>query len=252
MIRADCRKSVLIPKTRCTARRARHPHPRGAPLVAPPVCRDRCPTRRHVRPFRSGRADGGAPDATGEAGRIRCRQRHECCRGDQAHRQFSEARSGCVFATSTDQSCTEQALAVLLDIYLIAHTITSAEADPNKLLEELKLTASEELQARCAGYIEAEVERHAELLAEQVDEDGDASPGDRANDDEESSGSDTETESNQRNKKKKAKGKGKKGKGNADAPAVGQFKLRSASQLRGDLLCLLLCASRVQLTLGTM
>lgn len=122
-----------------------------------------------------------------------------------------------------------QALTVLLDIYLIAHTISAPSGDPDRLFEELKLEASEELQARCSGYMEAEIERQAELLAEEAEEVESDTP---ASDDDE--GSDTETESSQRGKKRKGKKAGAQKKGKK-VFAADKRKRKTAAQIRGAL-----------------
>lgn len=122
-----------------------------------------------------------------------------------------------------------QALTVLLDIYLIAHTISAPSGDPDRLFEELKLEASEELQARCSGYMEAEIERQAELLAEEAEEVESDTP---ASDEDE--GSDTETESSQRGKKRKGKKAGGQKKGKK-VVAADKRKRKTAAQIRGAL-----------------
>ena len=43
--------------------------------------------------------------------------------------------------------------------------LTTAEKDPNGQLADLRVVASEEMQARCAGFIEAQLDRRIEELA---------------------------------------------------------------------------------------
>ncbi|GAA5877410.1 hypothetical protein JCM16303_003321 [Sporobolomyces ruberrimus] len=121
--------------------------------------------------------------------------------------------------TNAVEGVKEVALSVLLDIHFASTAITSSHNDPDKHLSALRLNCGEELQARCAGYIEAEIERFAEKLAEDREaEEGDEDDDAEANED---SGSDTEMEENaKKNKKKKTKGKGKKvAKGNKASKA---------------------------------
>ncbi|GAA5879860.1 hypothetical protein JCM3774_002262 [Rhodotorula dairenensis] len=130
--------------------------------------------------------------------------------------------------TNAAEGVKRVALTVLLDIYLIAHTISAPSSDPEQLFEELKLDASDELQARCSGYIEAEIERHAELLAEEVEQPDSDSPAS-----EEEDGSDTETESSQRSRKGKGKKAVQKKSKKAAAPAD-KRKRKTAAQIRAD------------------
>lgn len=133
-----------------------------------------------------------------------------------------------------------QALTFLLDLHTISHTITMPSADPDNLLSELKLTPSDELQARCAGYVEAEIERYAESLREAEEEEQDPTQREAASDDDASSGSETETERSQ-GRSQRAKGKGKKkapakkGKGKQAAPKKAEKRRRkTAAQIRGE------------------
>ncbi|GAA5978615.1 hypothetical protein JCM10908_004424 [Rhodotorula pacifica] len=128
--------------------------------------------------------------------------------------------------TNAAEGVKRVALTVLLDIYLIAHTISAPSSDPDRLFEELKLEATDELQARCSGYIEAEIERHAEMLAEEADEVDSDSPASEEDED-----SDTETESTQRSKKGKGKKGGKKAK---KVVAADERKRKSAAQIRAE------------------
>lgn len=105
-----------------------------------------------------------------------------------------------------------QSLAFLLDVHTISRQLTSPRFDPSKLLDDLKLVASEQLQARCAGYIEAELERYAEVLADEADEEKDETQREADSEDEDS-GSETETDGRSQSQR------GKKGKGKKKAPA---------------------------------
>ena len=108
-----------------------------------------------------------------------------------------------------------QALSVLLDIHFVSSTATAAHIDPEQHLSSLKLECSEELQARCSGYVEAEIERYSERLAQELEaEEEDA---DEDEEQENTSGSDTEMEESAKKRKKKAKGK-KAVKGKKAAP----------------------------------
>lgn len=130
--------------------------------------------------------------------------------------------------TNAAEGVKRVALTVLLDIYLIAHTISAPSGDPDRLFEELKLEASEELQVRCSGYMEAEIERQAELLAEEAEEVESDTPA--SNDNE---GSDTETESSQRGRKRKGKKAGGQKKGKK-VVATDKRKRKTAAQIRAD------------------
>ncbi|GAA5920161.1 hypothetical protein JCM6882_006360 [Rhodosporidiobolus microsporus] len=126
--------------------------------------------------------------------------------------------------TNAAEGVKQVALAWLLDIHSISRQLTSTAYDKDSLLSELKLITSDELQARCAGYVEAEIERYAEQLA-------DAAAEDDAQEDEDS-GSETETEETVRSQKGK---KGKKGKGKKAAPKKqDKRKRKSASQIRAE------------------
>ncbi|GAA5932633.1 cohesin subunit IRR1 [Sporobolomyces koalae] len=118
--------------------------------------------------------------------------------------------------TNACEGVKEVSLSVLLDVYFASATITSAHSDPNHHLKALRLKCSDELQARCAGYIEAEIERYADRLAQERDEDAEeqAESDTEREDNTGSSGSDTEIDvsakQNKKKQKKNAKGKGKK------------------------------------------
>ncbi|BGP22583.1 cohesin complex subunit SA-1/2 [Rhodotorula toruloides] len=138
--------------------------------------------------------------------------------------------------TNACEGVKQVSLAVLLDIYTMTHQLTSVEADPNGLLSELKLAPSDELQARCAGYIEAQIERYAEALADERDEEKDETQRE-PDSDEDASGSDTEREERSQSQRGK-KGKGKKAaakKGKKAAPKKQEKRRRkTAAQIRAD------------------
>ncbi|GAA6060152.1 hypothetical protein JCM10212_001449 [Sporobolomyces blumeae] len=112
------------------------------------------------------------------------------------------------FAVGTETNAVEAvkaiALGLLLDVHVVSGSVTSAQFDPDKKLANLRLECSEELQARCSGYVEAEIERYAEQLAAEKEEDGE---GDEAEGGD--SGSDTEMEESAKRSKKKGKKNGK-------------------------------------------
>ncbi|PRQ73544.1 hypothetical protein AAT19DRAFT_15111 [Rhodotorula toruloides] len=138
--------------------------------------------------------------------------------------------------TNACEGVKQVSLAFVLDIYTMTRQLTSADADPNGLLSELKLALSDELQARCAGYIEAQIERYAEALADERDEDKDETQRE-PDSDEDASGSDTETEERSQSQRGK-KGKGKKAaakKGKKAAPKKQDKRRRkTAAQIRAD------------------
>ncbi|KAL8292902.1 hypothetical protein RQP46_000596 [Phenoliferia psychrophenolica] len=60
----------------------------------------------------------------------------------------------------------QAALVLLLDIHIVC---ASLPEDPNGRLADLETECSDELQARCAGFVEAQVERYSETVAENAD-----------------------------------------------------------------------------------
>ncbi|GAA6050117.1 hypothetical protein JCM3770_001381 [Rhodotorula araucariae] len=154
------------------------------------------------------------------------------------------------FAVGNETNATEGvkqvSLAFLLDLYTISRQLTSASFDPDGLLTELKLTASDELQARCAGFVEAEIERYAEALRDAADEEKDETQRVGVSDDDggaSGSGSGSETETESRSQRAKGKGKGKKkapakrgkGKKALPPPKKGEKRRRkTAAQIRAD------------------
>lgn len=99
---------------------------------------------------------------------------------------------------------------------MFSAALTTPERDPNGRLADLHLECSDELQARCAGFIEAEIERYGEALAEltagEVEE-----------------GSDTEMEEDSDDEGAKKKRKGKKAKAKKDKTP----KKKAALSVRG-------------------
>ncbi|GAA5880996.1 hypothetical protein JCM1840_007214 [Sporobolomyces johnsonii] len=127
--------------------------------------------------------------------------------------------------TNAAEGVKQVALGVLLDLYVVSQSITSSHIDPNARLSELRLTCSDELQARCAGYIEAEIERYAETLAEEREEEKEA-------DEDEDEGSETEREESAASQKKR---KGKKAaKGKKAPPKQDKRKKKSAATVRAE------------------
>lgn len=120
---------------------------------------------------------------------------------------------------------------------MLSRALVSRDKDNH--LFDLQLTASDELQARCAGYVEAEIERYAEQIAENAAEQEDEE--EEEVEDNSDSGSETETEEtnksrsqSQRSKKGKGKkaAKGKKGK-KAAPKKQEKRKRKTAVQVRG-------------------
>ncbi|GAA6029512.1 hypothetical protein JCM8097_003715 [Rhodosporidiobolus ruineniae] len=138
--------------------------------------------------------------------------------------------------TNAAEPVKQVALAFLLDIYTISRQLTSPVYDPDGHLSELKLSASDELQARIAGYVEAEMERYAEQLAEADAEEEEEDEEEQSED--ERSGSETETEESLRRASQKSKkGKGKKaakGKGKKAAKKQDKRRRKSAAQIRAE------------------
>ncbi|GAA5922470.1 hypothetical protein JCM3775_005740 [Rhodotorula graminis] len=143
--------------------------------------------------------------------------------------------------TNASEGVKQAALDVLLDIYMISHVVATPASDPDGLLADLKLVATDELQARCAGFVEAEIERYAETLREADEEEQDATQREEGSDDgASSSGSETETERSQgRSQRGKGKGKkaaaGRKGKGKQAAlKKVEKRRRKTVAQVRAD------------------
>lgn len=122
---------------------------------------------------------------------------------------------------------------MLLDLHVLCTAATSPKRDPDGQLADLRLPCSDELQARCAGSIEAEIERHSDELAalreaEQADEEVEQS-------DAEEEEEDSDDGAVARKKKKTSKAaKAKKGKG-AKKPQDDVPKKKSAGAIRGAL-----------------
>ncbi|GAA5919670.1 hypothetical protein JCM1841_005220 [Sporobolomyces salmonicolor] len=127
--------------------------------------------------------------------------------------------------TNAAESVKQVAFGLLLDLYVISQSITSSQIDPNCRLSELGLTCSDELQARCAGYIEAEIERYHERLAEEREEEQEA-------DEDEDEGSETEQEESAASQKKRKGNKAAKGK--KPPPKKDKRKQKSAATVRTE------------------
>ena len=60
----------------------------------------------------------------------------------------------------------------LLDLHVLFSAKQTLSADGNPLpVASLALTMDDEVQYRCAGYIQAEIDRYAEFLDDNADED---------------------------------------------------------------------------------
>lgn len=119
----------------------------------------------------------------------------------------------------TDVSC-PQALVVLLNVYMCSAALTIDGADPNGRLADLRLEMQEQLQARCAGFVEAEIERYAESIEEEA-EDGDVTAAEDDEDEDELVSDEDEVEAAKRRQQKGKKGKSKsKSNGVKAAPNV--------------------------------
>ncbi|KAM0792165.1 hypothetical protein ACM66B_004862 [Microbotryomycetes sp. NB124-2] len=99
-------------------------------------------------------------------------------------------------STNANQSVKQAALTTLLDIHVLCESISSPARDPDGQLSDLRAEMSDELQSRCAGFIEAELERYSEELSSlrEQDQEGGAAGSDE-------SGSETDT-GTQKSKKK--------------------------------------------------
>ncbi|BGP45801.1 cohesin complex subunit [Rhodotorula kratochvilovae] len=144
--------------------------------------------------------------------------------------------------TNASEGVKQVSLAFLLDLHTISRQLTSPSFDADGHLSELKLVASDELQARCAGFVEAEIERYAEALRDEADEEQDETQREGGSDDGASgSGSGSETETEARSQRAKGKGKkkapAKKGKGKKVQPPPKKAEKRrrkTAAQIRAD------------------
>ncbi|GAA5977007.1 hypothetical protein JCM11641_002225 [Rhodosporidiobolus odoratus] len=171
--------------------------------------------------------------------------------------------------TNAAEGVKQTALTFLLNIYTISRQLTSSAIDPSGHLSDLKHPISDELQARCAGYIEAEIERYADHLAETAAAEAEELDAENAEEEEdEDSGSDTETEESfaslnqsqsQRKKakekkgKKQAKGKGKSKKKAHQPKKQEKMKKKTAAQIRAENLkqqTALLAAQRFEETIA--
>jgi cohesin complex subunit SA-1/2 len=60
----------------------------------------------------------------------------------------------------------------LLDLHVLFASTNAFDPDGNPLpIASLALTLDDEVQYRCAGYIQAEIERYAEFLGDDEDDD---------------------------------------------------------------------------------
>ncbi|KAM0753990.1 hypothetical protein T439DRAFT_298458 [Meredithblackwellia eburnea MCA 4105] len=88
------------------------------------------------------------------------------------------------------------ALVLLMNIYILCDSVTSPENDPEGRFANFKMTCSDELQSRCAGFVEAEIERYSEVMAEDEEQEEEQ---EEQEDEEENS---DEDDSDRRKKKK--------------------------------------------------
>ena len=81
-------------------------------------------------------------------------------------------RFGLAFAI--DQNiCFRQAFKHLLDLHVLFASTDAVDPDGKPLpIASLALTLDDEVQYRCAGYIQAEIERYAEFLGNDDEDDG--------------------------------------------------------------------------------
>ncbi|KAK4048718.1 cohesin complex subunit [Microbotryomycetes sp. JL221] len=125
-------------------------------------------------------------------------------------------------STNAAESVKQTALSTLLDLYVLCDSVSSPARDPDGQLVDLRQEMSDELQARCAGFIEAEIERYSEELASTREEDDEEAQSGTAEDDE---GSDTDT--GKRKSKKKSQKKAAKQSKDAGMP-----KRKSAKEVQ--------------------
>ncbi|SGZ15754.1 BQ5605_C029g10698 [Microbotryum silenes-dioicae] len=107
----------------------------------------------------------------------------------------------------------QKALVILLDAHILSCAITSAKSDPDGKLTDLRLTCSDELQSRCAGVVEAEIERRCEELQAfwaEDDEQNEKNKEEADGEDDEDSDEMDSDEDTTPGKKGKKKGKGGK------------------------------------------
>lgn len=114
-----------------------------------------------------------------------------------------------------------QCLIALIDIHTLSAATTDSHSDPDGRLADLKLECGEELQARCAGFIEAQIERYADILQTEREQEEESEEGE----------SDEEEEATPKQKK----GKGKQ------AKKVVKKRVKRSTSSKGSCLPLLLC-----------
>lgn len=120
-----------------------------------------------------------------------------------------------------------QALVLLLDIHIVCDSLPS---EPNGRFANLETELSDELQARCAGFVEAQIELYGEIVADNADPEVEVEPVEVEDDEEE----DSDDNMAEKRRKKKANSKradarkANKGKDKA-APAKTPAEVRAAN-----------------------
>lgn len=106
-----------------------------------------------------------------------------------------------------------QAFKYLLDLHVLfaptQPTVADAEGEAGEEADPLSLVLDDETQYRCAGYIQAEIERFAELLEDDIAHA--ETPSKRGSDDEQASGDDEDENNDRLKSKEKEKEKEKAG-----------------------------------------
>ena len=116
----------------------------------------------------------------------------------------------------------------MLDIHVLCNSVSSAARDPDGQFADLRRTCSDELQARCAGFIEAEIDRYRDELQSQREV---------VNDDAEPEQDDSGSETDTGRPKKKTEKRKKVQKKAATRKTAEQIKSEARS------VCLNLCES---------
>ncbi|KAJ6612818.1 hypothetical protein B0H10DRAFT_2051218 [Mycena sp. CBHHK59/15] len=119
--------------------------------------------------------------------------------------------------SNTAEAVTRTAFMSLVNVYILFGPA-----------EKMSITLDDEIQYRCAGYVQAEIERYAETLVEPEEEEQEEADDEEKDND---SGDDS-SDAGDEGKKKKDKGKGKAPK--AKKRAVKEVDLTSPSQLLSE------------------
>lgn len=134
----------------------------------------------------------------------------------------------------------------LLNLHLLCKGRASPESDPNGQLADLVSPISDEVQARCAGFIEAELDRRSEQLAsataaDNTDQDDEGAEEEAEESDESENDDELPSQRQQKKSKKKksaaarktGEGKGQKKAGKKGKEAELPEKKRTAREIRG-------------------